>query len=159
MRKNINSKKTFKRITFTQDGLEKIKREYKDLKNNRVEAVENLKKARELGDLSENGFYKAARARLSSIDNHLFRMEMMIKLAKVREVSKDEIGTGSRVTLIDGKEERIFEIVGDYEADPLSNKITQNSPLGKALIGRSINDQIEYSTPSGTKTYTIKYIA
>lgn len=150
--------KKLKTILFTKDGLGKVKNDYEELKNKRPVALENLKKARELGDLSENGFYKAARARLSSIDNHLFRLEMMIKLAKVQKVSKDKIGVGSKVTIIDGKEKSIFEIVGDYEADPLNNKITQNSPLGRALMGRAINDQIEYSTPSGTKKYTIKDI-
>jgi transcription elongation factor GreA len=149
-KKVINPKKQLHPIPFTKEGLEDIKKKYKELQDARPEAVNNLTKSRELGDLSENGFYKAARARLSSIDNQLFRYEMMIKLAVVDEdAPKDVIVLGSKVVVHDGSAEREFQIVGNYEADPASGKITTNSPIGKALVGRKIGEKVKVSIPSG----------
>jgi len=150
IKKPTNPKKQLHPIPFTKDGLEDIKKKYQELQDARPEAVNNLTKSRELGDLSENGFYKASRARLSSIDNQLFRYEMMIKLAVVDEnAPADIIVLGSKVVVHDGKSEREFQIVGNYEADPTSGKITTNSPIGKALMGRKIGEKVQVSVPSG----------
>lgn len=152
----INPKKILHPIPFTKDGLEDVKKKYQALIDERPEAVNNLTKSRELGDLSENGFYKASRAKLSSIDNQLFRYEMMIKLAVVSDdAPKDVIAIGSRVLVFDGNNEREFQIVGNYEADPSSGKITTNSPIGRALIGKKVGEQIKIAIPSGYLSLTI----
>src|SRR5437773_5946825 len=108
-----------KRIRFTKEGFEKLKQEYADLLKQRPAVVLDLKTAREMGDLSENGYYKASRAKLSFIDGQIFRLDMQIKHAIViEENTGNGVSIGSSVTLSDGENERTYTIVGDMEADP-----------------------------------------
>lgn len=143
-------------ISFTKEGLENIKSEYQTILESRKEAVKNLSRARELGDLSENGFYKAARARLSSIDYNLRRLKTLIKRAEVIDNQQIEIvGIGSKINVSDGKNTRDFYIVGRYESYPLSGKISDASPIGRGLMGKTVGDSIKIKTPSGEITYKI----
>ncbi|MCL4387010.1 MAG: transcription elongation factor GreA [Patescibacteria group bacterium] len=145
-----------KRILFTKEGYEKVKKERDELIALRQEAVENLARARELGDLSENSLYKAARARLSSIDNRIRRLSELLKIGEVVEKPTGEtIGIDSIVTVTDGKKIRVFHIVGGYESDPLSGKISHNSPIGKALVGKRVGDSINVDVPAGKVSYKI----
>lgn len=144
------------RITFTKEGYEKLLRKLERLKLDRPAAVKELARARELGDLSENGLYTAAKARLNSIDSNIFRIEMTIKFADVTESKNSSVvQIGSRVIVQDGKEEVEYQIVGDTEANPRKRKVTQNSPIGSALLGRSAGDEVEIQTPSGPKSLKI----
>ena len=145
-----------RQIPFTKEGYENLKKEYQKLADSRKPAVEDLKKAREMGDLSENGYYKAARAKLSSIDYNLRRLGYLIKDAIVVETKKkDTIDIGSKVTLeIDNKTVE-YNIVGGYESNPKIGKISHLSPLGKALISKKTNEEIEITTPSGKIKYKI----
>ena len=107
----------------------------------RPEAVRTLKAARELGDLSENSLYHAAKANLRSIDARAQRLSNMLKLAEVTRVKKFLVEqNGKRIT---------YEIVGDYEADPRSYKISANSPIGFALQNKKAGDEVEIKPPAG----------
>ena len=130
-----------RQIKFTKKGLEKIQYEHDKLLSERPSAVKELTRARELGDLSENSLYHAAKARLRSMDSQLRRVSNQIKLAKV---------VSSKKVLVeqDGKEIE-YQIVGDFEADPSQNKISANSPIGSSIIGRKPGDTVKILTPKG----------
>ncbi len=148
------------RIPFTKEGYGKLLEERSALLSERPEAVEHLRKSREMGDLSENGYYKASRARLSFLDSRIRRVERLIRLAKVVESSgSNGIEIGSQVTLTDGTRELHFTIVGGYESNPLNHTISYVSPLGKALIGKKVNEIAEVHAPSGIMQYIIKAIS
>lgn len=148
------------KIPFTKQGFEDLKKQYEEILSSREDAVKTLAAARELGDLSENGLYKAARARLSGIDANLRRLHNLIKLADVVEKpTKGIVGIGSTVTVSDGKNKREFNIVGRFEANPAENKISDISPLGNALINKKEDETIEVNTPSGKINYKILKIS
>jgi transcription elongation factor GreA len=144
------------RIPVTKEGFEKLQKDLTELKRIRPEAVNTLSDARKMGDLSENGLYTAAKMRLKSIDAQIFRLNIQIKLADIIN-KKDNfiIGLGSKVTVFDGKIERELYLVGDYEADPKSGKISKKSPIGRSLIGKRVGDSVSVFTPSGRKVYKI----
>jgi transcription elongation factor GreA len=126
-------------IKFTKEGLRRIKAERSRLKILRPAAVSELSRARELGDLSENSLYHAAKARVRSIDNQINRLSNQIKLAKI---------VRSKRYLVEQNGEQIrYELVGDLEADPSQNKISANSPVGSKLAESNEGDIIQVSTP------------
>ncbi|HLD24972.1 MAG TPA: transcription elongation factor GreA [Patescibacteria group bacterium] len=144
------------RILFTNVGYEKILKEKADLEAERPEAVDHLKKAREMGDLSENGYYKASRQRLSFIDARLRRVNRLIKLAKiVATANTGFVDIGSTVTLRTGDKEITYTIVGGYESDPSQHTISYQSPLGRALMGKRKGDTVEVHAPLRTIPYVI----
>lgn len=146
-------------IFFTQEGLDKIKKEKEDLLRKRKDAVLSLKTAREMGDLSENAAYHVARSRLSTIDSRLRHLTYLIRLGRVKTVPTDNIvGIGSKVELIQNNQEINYEIVGNFEGDPEKFKISNISPLGKSLIGKKPGAFIQFHAPSGSVTYKIKSI-
>ncbi len=146
-------------IYFTNQGIEKIKREYKELILKRKGAVSTLKRAREMGDLSENGLYKAARFELGNIDRTLRRLTHFINKGIIATIPKGKIGIGSKVTLLEKKDKKEFSIVGDFEANPSENKISHISPLGKGLLNKKVGVTIEIKTPGGKKTYEVVKIS
>lgn len=151
--------KNVKRITFTKEGYEKLLKKLEFLKKDRPAAVKELARAREMGDLSENGLYTAAKSRLNSIDNNIFRTEMTIKFADVAESKKsNEVQIGSRVTVEDDSNKIVYKVVGDLEANPKENKVSQASPIGHALMGKKVGDKIIVLLPIGNKEFTIKNI-
>jgi transcription elongation factor GreA len=144
------------RIPFTREGYEKVIKEKAALLAERPDAVEHLRKAREMGDLSENGYYKAARARLSFLDAQLRRVERLVRYGIVVESQNSgAVDIGSCVTITNGTIEKVFTVVGGYESDPTQQTISYMSPLGKALMGRKVDDAIEVQAPSGVIKYTI----
>ncbi len=148
--------KTIKRIPVTKEGFKKLHEDLENLKKERPSAVRTLADARGMGDLSENGLYTAAKARLRSIDSQMFRLDIQIKLADIIEGSGNgQIGIGNTVVLKSDTGERTYHIVGDYEANPLEAKISQHSPLGRALVGRKQGDNVEFQTPNGITKYSI----
>lgn len=147
-------------IRFTKEGYEKLKKDYEELLALRPAAVLDLQKSRELGDLSENGFYKAARAKLSALDGKLRRISYSLKQAKVIEnTNTNTINIGARIGLSDGKKEITCQIVGDLEADPGKNKISLLSPIGQAVAGRKVGDQVSVFLPSSTIKYKVTSIS
>jgi len=144
------------RIPFTKEGYQKVLDEKNKLLTQRPEAVEHLRKSREMGDLSENGYYRASRAKLSSIDARLRHLERLVRLGRVMESTQKEwVEIGSSVRLSDGEKELRYTIVGGYESNPSNNTISHKSPIGRALIGKKTGETIQFDTPSGIKRYTI----
>ena len=148
-----------KKIFLTQEGISELKKEYEELsKVRRPEVLGRVSQARNQGDLSENAEYVAAREELSFIDGRLDELEELLKQAVLIRDSKTTSGTvklGSKVTLnIKGKEET-FMLVGEWEADPKEKKISHESPLGKALIGRRVGEKIEVDAPAGKIGYSV----
>lgn len=145
-----------KQIRFTKEGFEKAKQEYADLQAQRPAVIEDLQKARELGDLKENGYYQASRQKLSYIDGRLFRLKMDMKYAVIVETTTSGgVSIGSTITLTDGENERIYTIVGDFEANPSEGKISLLSPLGKAVDGKKVGEEVHLNTPRGKTTYKL----
>jgi transcription elongation factor GreA len=144
------------KIRFTKEGFEKLQKEHEDLVGQRPHAVSELKKAREMGDLSENGYYKASKQKLNFIDGQIRRAEHALKYAEIIESTKDNVvEIGKTVTLSDGKIERIYQIVGDWEADPSAGKISLLSPLGKAVVNKKVGDDVVIEIPAGKKIYKV----
>lgn len=149
-----------KKIPFTKEGYAKLLAQLENLKLQRPAAVKELARARELGDLSENGLYTAAKARLNSIDNQIFRAEMTIKFADVvSDRSADYVSIGSKVTTVEDGKETVYTIVGDTETNPKENKVSQHSPIGRALMGKTTGDKVVINLPSGQKTFSVRKIS
>lgn len=151
-----------KKIYLTKEGLSDLKKEYDELlKKRRPEIVARVSEARNQGDLSENAEYVAAREELSFIDGRIDELEELIKQANIIHESKKKgsaqkvVKLGSKITLhINGKKE-VFMLVGEWEADPIEKKISHESPLGKALIGKKVGEKVEVDAPAGKLLYTI----
>lgn len=149
-----------KKNLMTYEGLKKLEDELQDLKvNRRKEVAQKIKEAREQGDLSENAEYDAAKDEQRDIEA---RIEEIEKILKNAEVADDEFGAGvinlgSTVTVYDCEfdEEIVFKLVGSTEAKSLENKISNEAPLGKALIGKAAGDEVEVETPSGIMKYKV----
>lgn len=137
-----------------------MQQEYEDLKKERPAVVEDVKKARELGDLKENGYYQASKAKLRSIDSRLMHLSYTLKTAKiVDEQNSGSINIGSIVTLANTERELTYQFVGDLEADPAEKKLSLLSPIGRAVTGKKEGDTVTVQTPSGSITYLIKKVA
>lgn len=144
------------KIIFTQKGYDDLLKTKEKLLSERPEAVKNLREAREMGDLSENGYYKAARARLSFLDSRIRNNQRLIRLAQIKKTSKSGIiEIGSKILITSGKIKAEYTIVGSYESDPAKKTISHLSPLGKVLLGKKVKDKVEAVTPSGMMIYTI----
>lgn len=144
-------------IRFTRAGFRKIKDYHQALTEKRKMAVANLRTAREMGDLSENGAYKAARFELSSIDRELRRLAYLLRYGAVAEISRttDVVGFGNRVTVDDGKRQISFVLVEQFESDPKEYKLSLQSPIGRAVAGKKVGDQVTVTAPGGQTVYTI----
>ncbi|MEE0954908.1 MAG: transcription elongation factor GreA [Eubacterium sp.] len=146
-------------LTYT--GLRKLEDELEDLKvNRRREVAEKIKDARAQGDLSENAEYDAAKDEQSEIENRIVEIEQILKNVEVvveDEANTDAINIGCKVKVKDEEfdEEISFAIVGSMEANSLSGKISNESPVGKALIGHKVGDVVTVETPAGSMHYTI----
>ena len=144
-----------KKNLLTYAGLQKLEDELHDLKvNRRKEVAGKIKEAREQGDLSENAEYDAAKDEQRDIETRIEEIEKILKNAEVvveDEVDVDKINVGCTVKVYDEEfeEELEFKIVGSSEANSLQGKISNESPVGKALIGRSVGDVVEVETQAG----------
>jgi transcription elongation factor GreA len=153
-----------KKIYLTKEGLEELKKEFDELsKVKRPDVLARVSQARSMGDLSENAEYVAARDELSFIDGRIDELEELTKQAVLIQESHTKgnstVKLGSTVTVhIKGKKE-IFTVVGEWEADPKDKKISHESPLGKALLGKKIGEKVEVEAPAGTLSYTIASVS
>ena len=139
-----------KTITLTLEGKEKLENELKKLIDGRAEIIEKIATARAFGDLSENEDYSAARSEQKVNEGRILEIEDILKNAEIVKAKKsDVIGLGSKVTVDLKGKKFIYNIVGTVEADPLAGKISNESPVGKALLGKKAGD--EYSLPNGNK--------
>ncbi len=145
-----------KKIPFTKEGFEKIKHEYNDLQEKRKGAVKELSEARDMGDRSENAAYKSARWKLSGIDRRLKHLNNLLKYGEVISLTKQGvINIGSTVVVYDGTDEKTFSLVGGYESDTLQGKISNISPIGKALMGKKVGETLTITIPAGKLHYKI----
>ena len=150
-----------KKTILTYAGLKKLEDELHDLKvNKRREIAGKIKEAREQGDLSENAEYDAAKDEQRDIEARIEELEKILKNAEVVgevEVDLDKINIGCIVKILDVEysEELEYKIVGSTEANSLKGKISNESPVGKALIGHKVGDTVEVETPAGVFAYKI----
>ena len=149
-----------KKTKYTVEGFEKLKEEYEYLKNvRRQEVKELLKEARSFGDLSENSEYDEARDQQAKVEARISELEYLIKNAEVIDTDavSNTIGLGSTVVIVyaDGREVS-YDLVGSNEVDPMNRKISDQSPIGMAVVGHKKGDSITIETPAGEKDATIK---
>ena len=134
---------------FTEEGLKKLQDELEDLKTNgRKDIAERIKVARGYGDLSENSEYDDAKNEQAKIEARIVELESMLKNYEIiseDDIALDKVAVGVKVKVFDSdmEEEFTYAIVGSAEADPMNDKISDESPVGKALIGHSVNDEVE----------------
>lgn len=148
------------KIRFTQKGYDALKKELADLKAERPSVIEDVQKARELGDLKENGYYQASKQKLRSIDSRIMRINYYLKVAEVvSDIAADGIGIGKTVTMKNPNREMTYQIVGDLEANPSEGRLSLLSPIGRALEGKKEGDEVEIVIPSGIVKYTIVKVA
>lgn len=147
----------------TAAGLEKLQTEYDQLVTvKRGEVAERIKIAREYGDISENAEYDDAKNEQARVEARILQLEEKLRTAKVVEdIDTKSVGIGNKVTVQEkgAKGTEIFEIVGSTEADPLANRVSNESPFGKALMGQKKGAVVEVPAPKGTITYEIIKIA
>jgi len=148
---------TDKQVQLTKDGLEALKKELSELTNiKRPKLVDRLSYARTQGDLTENSDYSNAKEELEFMDGQIEELEDVIRNANVVGGNKaDGVSVGTKVTVRYDHNQAIFEIVGEWEADPVNKKISHESPLGQALVGKNIGDKVEVQAPAGILTYEI----
>lgn len=148
-----------KKIYLTKEGLEALKKEYDELVNvKRPTVLEHVSQARNMGDLSENAEYVAAREELTFIDGRIDELEIILKQAVVireTKTSTHAIKLGSTVTLHSGGKKDVFTVVGEWEADPENKKISHESPLGKVLLGKKVGEKVQVEAPAGKVTYSV----
>ena len=153
-----------KKTILTSEGLKQYEDELHDLKvNRRVEVAQKIKEAREQGDLSENAEYDAAKDEQRDIEARIEELEKILKNVEVvddEDISSDRIMVGATVVLLDIEfdEEVQYRIVGSTEANSLKGKISNESPVGKALIGAMVGDVVYVETPGGICSYKVLQI-
>lgn len=142
---------------LTQSGVDELKAELETLTQKRNDIADAIRSARELGDLAENAEYQSARAdqerneaRISEIENILLNVEVI-----QRPKGDSKVQLGSLVKLKNATLTKEFQVVGTVEADPLNGKISDESPIGQALLGRKEGDEVQIKTPADTTTYKI----
>jgi len=149
-------------VFLTPEGFLELETELNDLKlNKRPEVIKNLKEARALGDLSENADYDAARNEQAQLESRIRELEYKLENAKIADSKKKGVITvGSKVTIkySDGETEE-YKIVGSLEADPFNNKISNESPIGEAILNKKVGDTVDVKSPNGDYQVKITKIA
>lgn len=147
---------------LTIEGLEDVKKELDELKNvKRPEVINALKDARAQGDLSENAEYDAARTQQAEIESRIQELEYMLENHElIDKINTDSVSIGTNVKILytEDNEEEQYSIVGSKEADPFENKISNESPLGRALMGKKAGDICNVDSPNGSYQIKIKEI-
>jgi transcription elongation factor GreA len=153
---------TIEKVPMLAEGYDKLQADLKRLKDERPLVVDAIEEARAHGDLSENAEYHAAKERQGQIEASIVQLEDRLSRAQIidpKELSGDKIVFGATVTLLDDEDKPIrYQIVGETEADAKVGRISFNSPLGRALIGRKAGDEVEVTVPSGDRYYLVDKI-
>ncbi len=154
---------TVDKLPMLAEGYEKLQNDVRHLKTvERPAIIDAIEEARGHGDLSENAEYHAAKERQGQIEAQIADIEDRLSRAQVIDpatLSGDKVVFGATVTLLDENDKKIkYQIVGETEADARIGRISYNSPLGRALIGRTVGEEVEFSAPSGDKYYEIAKI-
>lgn len=144
---------------LTKEGKAELERELGELKGRRGIVADKIANARDFGDLSENAEYDAAREEQAGDEGRINEIEEILRNAEVIAAKRgSSISVGSKVTITSGKKSFEYTIVGPVEADPLHGKISNESPIGVALLGKKVGESAEITTPKGTTKYEISSV-
>jgi transcription elongation factor GreA len=153
---------SIEKLPMLAEGYERLISELRALREERPKIVDAIEEARAHGDLSENAEYHAAKERQGQVEMSISDLEDKVSRAQLVDpttLSSDRIIFGATVTLLDDDEKPVrYQIVGPYEADAKVGRISYASPLGKALIGRRVEDEIEVTVPAGDRSYLVQKI-
>ncbi len=149
-----------KQYKITNDGKKELEKELKDLKSRRGAIAEKISEARDFGDLSENAEYDVAREEQGIVETRIAEIEDILQNANIIKTgAKSKISLGSTVELKYGKKQVVYTIVGPVEANPIEGRISDESPIGIALFGKQVGDNVVITTPKGSVKYEIASIA
>lgn len=147
------------KVYLTKEGFQKIKKELENLQNKtRPDVVDRLSLARNQGDLSENNEYASAKEELAFVDGRIEELEEVLKkvcLIDGNHKCCQSVGLGCKVAVIVDGEEQTYHVVGEWEADPVQKKVSHSSPLGQALLGKKVGEEVEFEAPAGKIIYKI----
>ncbi len=153
-----------KELVLTKEGLVKLEEELDDLKSvHRREVNERIRQAKEFGDISENAEYEDAKQEQAFVEGRILKLESLIRNARIidsSEYAQDEVHLGATVKVKEAKAGtgHEFTIVGSTEADPVNGRLSNESPLGNALMGKKKGESVDVTTPRGVTTYKIEGI-
>jgi transcription elongation factor GreA len=147
-------------VYLSKEGLVKFKEELEHLRTvKRPEVAKRIEIAKEHGDLRENAEYHDARDEAAFVDGRIMELDEMLRHAIIIEGgTKDAVSVGSSVDVTYDGKAKTFSVVGSHEADPVAGRISNESPIGKALLGKKVGDTADVQVPAGTITYTITAI-
>lgn len=147
-----------KQYHLTPEGKTELENELAELIAQRTDIAEKIANARDYGDLSENAEYDAAREEQGMLESRIAELEDILKNADIIKPNHGStIGVGSTVTLENGKKV-VYQVVGPVEADPLEGKISNESPIGAALMGKKVGDKVTITTPKGEVVYSVEAV-
>ncbi|NLS26310.1 Transcription elongation factor GreA [Sphingomonas sp. S2M10] len=153
---------TVEKMPMLAEGYQKLSEELKRLKAERPLIVDAIEEARAHGDLSENAEYHAAKERQGQVEATIADIEDKLSRAQIidpKELSGDKVVFGATVTLLDEDDKPVkYQIVGQTEADASKGRISYNSPIGRALIGRRVDEEVEVSVPAGDRYYLVSKV-
>jgi transcription elongation factor GreA len=145
---------------ITDEGKAELEAELAELKSRRGAIADKIAEARDFGDLSENAEYDSAREEQGLVESRIAEIEDILLNAEIIKASgKTKVALGSKVELKTGKKTVTYSIVGPVEADPLEGKISNESPIGEALMGKKVGDTVSIATPKGEISYEIVKIS
>lgn len=145
-----------KAYQLTNEGKKELEAELESLKARRGEIADKIAEARDYGDLSENAEYDAAREEQGLVESRIAEIEDILQNAElIKSTKKSIIGLGSKVELKNGSKTIVYHVVGPVEADPVEGRISNESPIGQALMGKKVGDKATVSTPKGEINYSI----
>lgn len=149
-----------KQFHLTKEGIQELEIELKSLVKQRGPVAERIKSAREFGDLAENAEYISAREEQDRVEGRIADIENILQSVEVIKKPKGDskVQLGSKVTLKNNGKTKEFQVVGTVEADPLQGKISDESPIGQALMGKKVGDEVEIKTPAESSTYKVASI-
>lgn len=146
-------KKTYQ---ITVEGRQELEAELEELKSRRGAIADKIAEARDYGDLSENAEYDAAREEQGLVESRIAEIEDILLNAELIKTTKgSKVSLGSKVELKTGKKTVVYDIVGPVEADPLAGKVSNESPIGEALMGKKVGESVTITTPKGQISYEI----
>lgn len=141
---------------ITDEGKKELEAELDELKSRRGAIADKIAEARDFGDLSENAEYDTAREEQGLVESRIAEIEdILLNAELIKGGSKTKVTLGSKVELRTGKRTVVYTVVGPVEADPLEGKISNESPIGAALMGKRVGDEVTFTTPKGDIEYEI----
>ena len=145
---------------ITDEGRKELEAELTKLKSRRGAIADKIAEARDYGDLSENAEYDTAREEQGIVETRIAEIEdILMNAEQIGRAKKGEVGLGSTVTLKTAGKQVVYTVVGPVEANPIEGRISNESPIGAALMGKKLDENVEITTPKGTTKYTIAAIA